>query len=237
MTYAAALPHDPIEEILPDVFMVRGAVQLNALMRITRNMAIVRHDGELTVVDPIRLDEAGEKQLRGLGEVRRILRLGPMHGLDDPYYIDTFGAELWAPGLSKSYPEPTPQRVLTSEDPLPFPDAELFCFEQTVQAESALWIRRDGGLLLTCDAIQHYGDYRHNNFLARTLMPFIGFPKTTIVGPIWLKMMTPDGGSLESEFRRLAALDFDSLLSAHGSLLRGGAQAAVAAAVDRAFPA
>ena len=67
-------------------------------------------------------------------------------------------------------------------------------------------------------------------------MPLIGFPKTTLVGPIWLKMMTPAGGSLETEFRRLLELEFDSLLSAHGSLLRGGAHEAVAQAVDRAFP-
>ena len=44
MSHGPALPHDPIEEILPDVFMVRGTIQMNALMRITRNMAIVRHD-------------------------------------------------------------------------------------------------------------------------------------------------------------------------------------------------
>ena len=60
-----------------------------------------------------------------------------------------------------------------------------------------------GGFLLTCDCIQHYGDYRHNNLIARLLMPYIGFPKTTIVGPIWLKMMTPEGASLQGEFERL----------------------------------
>ena len=120
---------------------------------------------------------------------------------------------------------------------LPFPDGELFCFAGTTQAEAMLLLRRAGGVLLTCDAIQHYGDYRHNNWLARTLMPFVGFPRTTLVGPIWLKLMTPEGGSLESEFRRLLSLDFDRLLSAHGSLLSEGAHSSVEAAVERAFPA
>ncbi len=50
--------HNPIEEIQPDVFMVRGWINLNALMTVTRNMAIVRHAGELTLVDPIRLSAA-----------------------------------------------------------------------------------------------------------------------------------------------------------------------------------
>ena len=96
-------------------------------------------------------------------------------------------------------------------------------------------LRRGAGLLITCDAIQHYGDYRHNSLLARLIMPFIGFPRRTVVGPIWLKMMTPEGGSLESEFRRLLELPFDQLLSAHGSFLAAGAHASVADAVDRAF--
>jgi hypothetical protein len=236
MPHSPAYPHDPIEEIAPDLYMVRGSVRLNALMRITRNMAIVRDRGELSLVDPIRLDEAGERQLLALGEVKRILRLGPMHGLDDPYYVDRFGAELWAPGESQTYPEPRIDQKLTADRPLPFPDAELFVFAGTTQPEAALLMRRGPGILLTCDAIQHYGDYRHNTLLARLVMPFIGFPKTTVVGPIWLKLMTPEGGSLKSEFERLLALDFDRLLSAHGSLLDGGARASVAAAVRRAFP-
>ena len=236
MSHAPAYPQDPIEEIDRDLFMVRGSIRMNALVSITRNMAIVRHEGELSLVDPIRLSEAGERELQELGEVKRILRLGPMHGIDDRYYAERFGAELWAPGESQNYPEPKVQQTLGADAPLPFPDAELFAFEGTRQAECALLIRRSPGVLLTCDAIQNYGDYRHNSLAARIMMPFIGFPKTTLVGPIWLKLMTPAGGSLKSEFERLSTLDFDRLLSAHGSLLASGAKSAVAAAVRKAFP-
>ena len=96
-------------------------------------------------------------------------------------------------------------------------------------------MKRHGGVLFTCDAIQNYGDYRHNTLLARLVMPFIGFPKTTLVGPIWLKLMTPEGASLRGEFDRLLGLEFDHLLAAHGSFLRGGAQAAVEKAIEKAF--
>jgi len=234
VSHPVAMPHDPIEPVIPDVFMVRGSVRL-PLMRLSRNMAIVRHEGELTLVDPIRLDDAGERQLRELGEVRRILRLGPLHGQDDPYYMETFGAELWAQGESQSYPEPKPDVVVGAGSPLPIPDAELFCFEDMTQKESALLIRRGGGLLLTCDAVQHHGDFRHDTLLARGVMRLIGFSKTTLLGPLWLKVMTPEGGSLEPEFRRLLTLEFDKLLGAHGSLLEKGANAAVTAAVDRVY--
>jgi hypothetical protein len=227
--------HDPICEIQSDVFMVRGCIKMNALMTITRNMAIVRHAGELTLVDPIRLSSSEEKRLDALGAVKRILRLGPFHGVDDPYYIERYGAELWAPGLSRAHPESKPALEFDASTQLPFPDAELFCFEGLKQPEAALLLRRGRGLLITCDSIQHYGDYRYNNLVARLLMPFIGFPKTTIVGPIWVKLMTPEGASLESEFRRLLELDFDQLLSAHGSLLETGAHEACERAVDRMF--
>lgn len=236
MTYAPCYPHDPIEPIADDLFVARGSIRLNALMRITRNMAIIRHGEELTLVDPIRLDGSGEAQLRGLGEVKRILRLGCYHGLDDPYYVDTFKAELWSQSGGTTYTTPAIDRELAESTELPFPDAELFCFKGTTQPESMLLLKKESGILLACDAIQHYGDYRHNNLPARLLMPFIGFPKTTIIGPIWLKMMTPKGGSLKSEFERLLQWEFDGLLSAHGSYRPAGARSAVEAALKRSFP-
>lgn len=236
MAYPPAYPHDPIEEIGSDLFMVRGGIKMNPLVSITRNMAIVRHEGELSLVNPVRLDEAGEASLRELGTVKRLLRLGPMHGLDDPYYIDTFHAELWAPGDSESYPEPKPDHLLTSDAELPFPNAELFCFDGTKQPETMLLMKQGSGVLLTCDAIQHYGDYEHINFLGRIAMPLLGFAKTTLIGPIWLKKMVPEGISFESEFRRILDLEFDQLLSAHGSFLASGARAAVERAIEKAFP-
>ena len=100
------LVHDPIEQVAEDLFLVRGCVKLNALMTITRNMVVVRHGGDLTLVDPIRLDATEEARLRSLGEVRRVVRLGPFHGMDDRYFLDTFGAEYWTPGPSEQHPEP-----------------------------------------------------------------------------------------------------------------------------------
>ena len=233
-------PHDSIEEIASDVYLVRGSIKMNALMTITRNMVIVRDAGELTLVDPIRLSPAEEKQLEALGVVKQIIRLGPLHGVDDAYYLDRYGASLWAPGLSQEYPEPKPDVVFHEETPPPVPGARFFCFEGLRQPEAALLLEsgragRNRGLLVTCDAIQNYGDYRFNNLLMRILMPFVGFPKRTIVGPLWLKMMTPEDGHLEGEFRRLLKLDFDQLISAHGSFLSSGARASCERAIEAAF--
>ncbi len=235
MSFAPAYPHDAPEQIVDDVFMVRGSIPLNPIMRISRNMAIVRHDGELTLINPMRLSEQGEAQLRELGEIKRIMRLGPMHGIDDPYYVQTHGTEVWCQAGGTAYPDPPIDVELTENVQLPFPNGKLFCFHGLMQPEAALLIERGKGLLLTCDAIQHYGDYLHITLLAKIMMPFIGFPKTTIIGPFWLKLLTPEGASLEGEFARLLELDFDSLLSAHGSLLRTGAHAGVEAAFKKTF--
>ena len=235
-SYVPACSHGPIEEIASDVFMVRGSIQINALMRFTRNMAVIRHEGELTLINPIRMMPEGENQLLELGEVKRIMRLGAMHGIDDSYYVDTFGAEFWCQQGGTTHLQPAIDVELESGRSLPVPDAELFCFDGLLQPESALLLRRGKGLLLTCDAIQHYGDYDYCSWVARLVMPWIGFPKTTVIGPIWLKLMTPAGASVEKEFERLLQLEFDALLSAHGSLLASGAKQGVEQAFDRTFP-
>lgn len=70
MTYAPTYPHDSIGEIAEDIYMARGSLKMNAVMRISRNMAIVRHEGDLTLVNPIRLNADGEAQLKALSTLR-----------------------------------------------------------------------------------------------------------------------------------------------------------------------
>jgi hypothetical protein len=235
MDYPAPCPHDPIEEVAPDIFIVRGSLKMNAIIRLSRNMGIIRHEGTLTLINPIRLTDAGEQQLRALGTVKHIIRLGSFHGIDDPYYVDTFGAQMWCQPGGKTYPTPAPDVTLSEECTLPFPDAEIFCFKKALQPESALLIKRAGGILFTCDAIQHYGDFRYVTFFMRWLMPLMGFTKGTIIGPPWLKGLTPEGGTLRGEFDQLLTLQFDKLLGAHGSFLSSGAHASVAKAIEKAF--
>lgn len=54
---------------------------------------------------PIRLTASGEEALSRLGPVRRILRLGAMHGIGDPYQKAHFAAELWAEAGGTIYPD------------------------------------------------------------------------------------------------------------------------------------
>ena len=227
--------HGNVEEIAEDIFMLRGSIKMNPLVRITRNMGIIRNGDELSLINPVRVNAKVEAQIAKLGQIKHIIRLGCFHGVDDPYYVEKFGARMWAQLGGTTYTVPKIDKELDSVAPLPFDNAEIFEFAGTTQPESALLIKRGTGILFTCDAIQNYGDYSYNNIVAKILMPFIGFPRTTIIGPIWLKYQTPEDETLEPEFRRLLGLKFDRLLAAHGTLLKTGAHAAVERAVNKVF--
>ena len=57
LAYAPNYPHDPIEEIGTDVFMARGSIKMNPIVRITRNMGIIREDGDVTLINPIQVEQ------------------------------------------------------------------------------------------------------------------------------------------------------------------------------------
>ena len=182
-------------------------------------MVIVRNDDDLTIVSSVRLSPEGEAELEKLGTVRHIVKIGIFHGIDDAYYIDRFGAIYWAlPGGTRPE-DPQPDKEL-NPDSLPIPDAMLFEFRETKEREGALLINRAGGILITCDAVQHWTTTKGCSPIARLAAHLIGFRRRPAqIGPPWRKRMTPDGGTLKSDFERLAQLNFAHLIAAHGEPL------------------
>lgn len=230
-------PHGSVEQISENLFMVRGSIKMNPAVRITRNMAIVREGDELSLINPIRVSPRVEAEIEQLGRVTHLLRLGAFHGVDDEYYAEKYPVSMWAQKGGTTYTKPEIDNEISAGCQLPFSNSEVIEFEGSVQPECVVLIKTGKGILLTCDAIQNYGDYSYNNFFTKLMLPFIGFPRTTIVGPIWLKFMTPKNQSLEAEFRKLLSCEFDSLLAAHGTLLESGAYAAVEKAINKSFSA
>jgi hypothetical protein len=204
-------------------------------MRINRNMLVLRENGELTLISPIRLMAKEEGVLEALGRIKHVMRLGYYHGIDDRYYVDRYSAQFWCQAGSVHYPEPTPDHVLKEHSIPPRADAELFVFQETKFPECALLLRHHGGILITCDSIQHWTDWSYCSFPARLVMRLAGFSLTTLIGPLWRKYMTPAGGSIQSDFQRLLELEFEHLVGAHGRVCPGGAHRKVKAAVARAF--
>ena len=240
MGYPDALPHELPKPIASDVFVVHGCVKPNAVVRFTRNMTIVRENGQLTLINPVRMNEAGLKALEQLGDVAHVLRLGSAHGMDDPFYVDRYNAEFWSFEGGTTYTLPNITKVLTEGGPLPFPNAKLFAFKHTHQPEGAILLERTSersqGLLLTCDAVQSYRDgYPQTNWLARRLLPKIGFIPETLIAKMWLKHAVTNQQGIQVEFKRLLTLDFDQLISAHGTFVEQGAHEEVKRAFENKF--
>jgi len=228
-------PHGPVQQLFDDVFWVRGSVRMGPGVRVPRNMVILRSGGELTLISAVRLSPDGEKELERLGKVRHVVKIGAFHGMDDAYCVERFAAEYWALPDATRRREPKPTRQLGPSS-LPAAGMQLFSFEHTVKKEGALLLERDGGILLTCDAIQHWPDTEGCSPMAKLVTHVLGFTKRpATIGPPWRKAMTPDGGSLREDFERLAALEFRHLLGGHGAPIRDTAKQDVAASVRATF--
>ncbi len=238
MIYPAAQPHDLPKQITEDLFVVYGSIKLNPLMRITRNMVVVRDAGELTLINPVRMNEPGLAALEKLGEVKHVLRLGPMHGIDDPFYVDQYKTTFWAFEGGEIYTAPAITHALEDLGELPFGRAQLYAFSELKETEGYLVFERDPGVLVTTDGVQSYSTpphMPHTPWWVRKLMPFAGFPNKTIIGPVWVKLLEAHPEVLQKDFERMLQLDFDQMIAAHGMFLKQGAREEIAAAVKKMF--
>jgi hypothetical protein len=184
-----------LQLISNNVFLVIATATVNRIARINRNMVVLRHNkhrGELTLINPIRLDEAGEQRLLRLGKsIERIIRLAPRHGLrHDQYYLKKFPqVRRWAPAssptahlsspnnhkedsnaLNNSHHHQLPvHRLLAAEDNTTaiLPACHVFCFQETVEPECALVLLSDyvGNVLVTAEALQCHGGAQINPYI------------------------------------------------------------------------
>ena len=243
-SYRPALPHGSIEQIFDDIYMVSGAIQMaKPKMSFSRNMVILRHGESLTLVNTLRLDEAGLEVLDGLGKVEHVVRLAGFHGRDDPFYADHYGAKVWvvkgqfyAKGfdIQKGQPERPyfePHGELDESSELPWPQASLLRIDGAVP-EGLLHLDRDGGILISGDTLQNW--HRTDEFfsgLAKVMMKLMGFIKPHNVGPGWLKGAKPSA----SDVKRILDLEFEHVLPSHGANVLGGAKASFTPSIERAL--
>ncbi|MDO9018502.1 MAG: hypothetical protein Q8S73_41335 [Deltaproteobacteria bacterium] len=221
--FAESLPHGDLDEIFPDVFLVRGTFRAAPGLSFGRNMIVLREGDALTLVNSVRLSPEGERALDRLGTVRHLVRLGFFHTRDDPYYRSRYSPTCWT-----SLPPDAATERLADGGASPHPRARVFSFQNAQKGEAALLLTQPAGdLLITCDSVQHWPDTTRCSLggaLACRVMGFLRRPLT--LGPIWLKEMT--GGrpqALRPDFERLLSHDFAHLVSAHGEVLRDTARA------------
>jgi hypothetical protein len=200
--------------------------------KFSRNMTVVRDGERLIIINSVRLGEEGLAELDRLGRVTDVVRLGSLHGRDDPFYVDRYAAEYWAmPGMEhESGLKAT--RTLTADGPLPISDATLFEFHTTRIPEGILRLDRAGGILIACDALQNWlvpDEFFSDS--SRELMRNMGFFTPANLGPVWVQRAAPQG----DDFARLKALSFKHALCGHGEPLLDTAHEDFSATFNRSF--
>jgi hypothetical protein len=230
-----AMPHGPIQEVFSDVFFVTGTmvgVFGGATWQFSRNMTVVREGDRLTLINTVRLDDAGLAALERLGKVTNVVRLGSLHGQDDAFYVARYGATLWAlPGMSHQGGLTT-GKELTPGGEMPVADATLFDFRATKLPEGILRLDRDGGIVIACDSLQNW--IAPDEFFSaesRKTMTDMGFFQEANIGPVWIQVNEPQA----SDFARLKEVSFRHALCGHGAPLRDTAGEAFAGRFQRAF--
>lgn len=233
-THLAATPHSDISEPLSDIFVITGTRHWHAMdmdLQFSRNMTVVRENGKLTLFNAVRLNEAGLGALEALGEIINVVQVGGLHGVDDAFYCDHYGATYWAqPGAG--HPGVTIDKELVTGSELPISNAQLFTFTSTKVPETVFRLDRDGGILIACDALQNY--LEPDEFFSEQsaeAMSTMGFFTPANVGPAWQQAAEPEG----EDFANLMKWHFEHVLCAHGAPVLGNAKAAYAQTFERIF--
>lgn len=235
--YSPAWPHGTFEVAFPEIFFAIGTNKTRHAgvdIQTSRTMVVVREGKDLTLLNTVRLTEEGLRDLDALGEVRDVVRLGAFHGRDDPFYRDRYGAALWALPGAEHLDGRSADRELTPGGASPISGSEVFVFASAKLPEAAVLLRRQGGILITCDAVQnwtrvdeYFSPQCGELFTAQGLIRAANIPST------WRHACEPGA----DDFRRLLALPFRHLISAHGEPLRDEAHALLLARVEEVFPA
>lgn len=229
-----AMPHGDLEEVFPDIFFVTGTMRgpfFGSTWQFSRNMIVVREEGKLSLINAVRLDDAGLEALTALGEVKNVVRLGSMHGHDDAFYVDRYDATYWAIKGAPPIEGLEVDREMEVGSELPFASS-LFSFEATKLPEGLLRVDREGGIMIACDSLQNWVA-SDEFFLDETVetMRGMGFFTPANLGPAWMHVNEPK----PEDFVRLAEVAFEHALCGHGEPLRGGADVAYRATYERIF--
>ncbi|WP_166415997.1 hypothetical protein [Cochlodiniinecator piscidefendens] len=235
--FPAATAHTQIAEVFPDIFHVVGSVEMMPGMQISRSMTVLRREGALTLISPIRLSDEGLSQLEQLGRIENIVKLGGYHlgaqnGLDDPFYIDRYGAKLWALEGMEHKGGLVADHILRVGGEMPSDELTLFTYDSSKLPEAMFLLAREGGILITADSLQNWtAPDQFFSDIAAERMGQAGFFKPANIGPEWFRVCEPN----RTDFDRVAALEFSHLLPSHGTPLLHDAKQQLMATFTQTF--
>lgn len=232
-SFAPALPHGPLTEVVAGVYLVRGTFRMGPLMAISRTMTVVKGPDGLVVLNAVRLSDGGAAELERLGPVKHLVKLSESHGIDEPFYADRYRPAVWAaPGTRfgagvRGTDELAGRTPVAGAVVVSFPGSKGW-------REVALWLPHAGGTLVTCDALQNHVDTEYCSPAGHFMTSLLGFKGGVIVATMWRRIQKVKGEALRHAFSELERLDFENLVTGHGPAVVGGAKQRVREALERA---
>jgi hypothetical protein len=254
-----AFPHGEIKQLFPNIYFVKGGIALvppttPLTMKFSRNMTIIvdanaENDDRSTLilVNTVRLDENGLKELDKLGTVKHTMRIGGFHGVDDAFYKERYaGATTWsveknyvsAFDFNKDEAPPPPymmaDKILTKDSELPIKDASIHIIESATPKEGLLLLHKRGDegdktIAISADSLQNWArSDEHFNLFARFMMWMSGFLKAHNIGVGWYNGAKPK----KEDVKSVLDLNFDHVIPGHGEPCIGEATKKYEAAVN-----
>lgn len=215
--YSPVWPHGDIIKAFEGIYVVCGTnITHFEDMKIqhSRNMTIVECDGDLTLINTVRLNDKGLDELDKLGTIKHVISIGAFHGRDDAFYLDRYKAKLWTVQANSSYHT---THYLYDTDELPIKNGHFFMFKNSSPSEGFIYIDNNEGIIITCDSIKNW--IRIDRFFSEETAKMAmsdGEISKARISPIWLNAT----GLHKTDFDRLLKLKFKHLISAHGDILR-----------------
>lgn len=216
--YFPLLPHGSLKEILPNIYTVTGTMRLFGLFQYSRAMTIIKNGNDLSLLNPVRVGEGLLNQINKLGNIKYLLKIGQLHNVDVPFYMDRYSPELWINKTDPSIGDYEPSGYFVDNGDIPFLNAKVKVIEGSKIKESVLISLDDGGCLHSCDAFVNMGVDPNHNWLTGKLSKFL--PDPTYIGPNWIKVAKPPQTSMKAIFE----YDFENFIPAHGEPILGKAK-------------
>jgi hypothetical protein len=136
--FLPAMPHGPITETFPDVFVVTGGFRFAPGLSITRNMTIVRQGKSLVLINSVRLT-GGAAELEQLG--RSSTWCASAFHADGTYYV-AISAQLWAPAKPARRGISSDHELTPSSTPI---ESVAYFYSRRTRARSRLAARATAG--------------------------------------------------------------------------------------------
>jgi hypothetical protein len=228
--YFKQLPHQIITKNYESIYSLMGSMKLFGVFKYSRNMVILKDGENLCLVNPVRLSEKEEQKLISMGKVHSILKLGRLHSVDLPYYMDKFSPKLWA-SSNDSFVQKHNYNIdldLEKVKSIPFLGLQIYNFKTSKENEAVAFLPQDNGIILACDAFVNMKKIDPMaNWLVKTLSKLL--PEPTYIGPNWFKVMKPK----KIDFDNILKFEFESMIPAHGPILKPKASKEIKDYVNR----